>query len=112
MGDLVGHHGAAAAGVLGPAEHARLEEGAVDDQLTPAVEQVEQAGLARGAFERIRRLHRHPRHSPALGGQGVTRAGLGLFLHEQLLARRLPRLRRDDRWCVHGRLSGFAFVLG
>ena len=85
VGDLVGHHGAAPAGVVGPAEHARLEEGAVDDQLTPTVEQVEQAGLARRPLERIRRLHGHPRHSPALGGQGVTGAGLGLFLHEQLL---------------------------
>ena len=28
--------------MVGPAEHAWLEEGAVDDQLTPAVEQVEQ----------------------------------------------------------------------
>src|SRR3954469_15993002 len=33
MGNLVGHHGAAAAGMIGPTEHARLEEGAVDDQL-------------------------------------------------------------------------------
>jgi hypothetical protein len=84
----------------------------IHDQLTPTVEQVEQAHLARRAFERICLLHRHPRHSPALGGQGVTGAGLGLFLHEQLLAGRLPCLRRHDRWCVHGRLSAFPFVLG
>src|SRR5207302_9386626 len=34
VGDLVGHHGAADAGMLGPAGHAGLEEGTVDDQLT------------------------------------------------------------------------------
>jgi hypothetical protein len=31
MGDLIGTQGAAAAGVLGPAEHSRLKEGAVND---------------------------------------------------------------------------------
>src|SRR4029077_20581392 len=45
VSDLVGYHGAADAGMLGPALHAGLEEGAVNDQLTAAVEQVEQAGL-------------------------------------------------------------------
>ena len=48
MRDQVGHHGATPAGVAWPAEHSRLEEGTVDDQLTPPVEQVEQAGLAAG----------------------------------------------------------------
>src|SRR5467141_3621020 len=43
--DLIGAQGAAAAGVLGPAEHSRFEEGAIDDQLTAALEQIEQAGL-------------------------------------------------------------------
>ena len=46
--DLVGHEGAAAAGMLGPAEHAGLEEGAVDDQLAAAFEQIEQAHFALG----------------------------------------------------------------
>jgi hypothetical protein len=40
MSDLVSYHGAANAGMLGPAFHAGLEEGAVDDQLTAAIEQV------------------------------------------------------------------------
>src|SRR6266480_2460983 len=44
--DLVGHHGAAHAGMLGPAFHAGLEERPVDDQLTAALEQVEQAHFA------------------------------------------------------------------
>src|SRR3569832_706228 len=46
MRDLVGHHGAAATGVIGPAEHAGLEEGPVDDQLAAAVEQIGEAGYA------------------------------------------------------------------
>src|SRR6266478_9981913 len=37
VGDLIGAQGAAAAGVLGPAEHPGLEEGAIDDQLTAAL---------------------------------------------------------------------------
>src|SRR4029453_363686 len=89
--------------MVGPAENSWLEEGAVDDQLTPTVEQVEQTGSASRSLERIRRLHAHPRHSSALGGQGITGAGLGLFLHEQLLTGDLPRLRRHDPRCVHRR---------
>ena len=92
MRDLVGHHRAADAGVLGPAVHAGLEEGAVDDQLTAAVEQVEQARPAVGPVERVLLLHGQPRHPPTLGGQRVTGAGQLLLLHEQLLARGLPLL--------------------
>src|SRR5712671_7638124 len=51
VGHLVGTEGAAPAGMLGPAEHAGLEEGAVDDQLTAAVEQIEQAHLTFRPFE-------------------------------------------------------------
>src|SRR5439155_1045834 len=36
--NVVSHHGAADAGMVGPAVHAGFEEGAVDDQLTAAVE--------------------------------------------------------------------------
>src|SRR5207245_11488258 len=38
---LIGAQGAAAAGVLGPAEHSGFEEGAIDDQLTAALEQID-----------------------------------------------------------------------
>jgi hypothetical protein len=61
VGDLIGPQGAAAAGTLGPPEHAGPEECAVDDQLPAAVEQVEQADPALGPVERIRRFHGHPR---------------------------------------------------
>src|SRR5229473_386849 len=97
--DLIGAQGAAAAGVLGPAEHSGFEEGAIDDQLTAALEQIEQAYLALGSVELVLLLHRHPRHPSTLGGQRVTGAGQGLLLHEQLLALRLPLLRRHDRRC-------------
>ena len=109
VGDLVGIEGAAAAGVVGPAEHSRLEEGAVDDQLTAALEQVDEARLALGAFELIRLLHGQPGHPPALGGQRVTGARQGLLLDEKLLARSLPLLRRHNRWRVHDVQS---FLLG
>jgi hypothetical protein len=70
--DLIGAQGAAAAGVLGPAEHPGLEEGAIDDQLTAALEQVEQANLALGSVELVLLVHSQPRHPPAFGGQRVT----------------------------------------
>src|SRR5919198_1840174 len=97
VGDLVGYEGAAAAGMLGPAVHAGLEESAVDDQLTTALEQVEQRHRARRPFELVLLLDCHPRHPPTLGGQRVTGAGQLLLLHEELLARRLPFMRRYDR---------------
>src|SRR5262245_7920623 len=87
--------------MFGPAVHAGLEEGAIDDQLPPAVEQVEQTRLALGPVELVLLLHGLPRHPPTLGGQRVTGAGQLLLLHEQLLARSLPLLRRDDRGCLH-----------
>src|SRR4029077_6559052 len=67
VSDLIGHHGAANAGMLGPAFHAGFEERAVNDQLTAAVEQVEQARLALGSVEFVILLHGQPRHSPTLG---------------------------------------------
>jgi hypothetical protein len=48
-------------GVLRPAEHPGLEEGAIDDQLPATLEQVEQANLALGPFESVRLLDGHPR---------------------------------------------------
>src|SRR5262245_56566385 len=107
VGDLVGHHGAASAGMVGPAEHSWFEEGAVNNQLAPTVEQVGQTGAARRSLERICLRHGHPRHPPTLGGQGITGTGLGLFLYEQLLAGRLPSLWRHDWRSVHGRLCVF-----
>ena len=97
MADLIGAQRATAAGMLGPAEHTGLEEGAIDDQLRAALEQVEQANLALGPVELVLLLHRHPRHPPALSSHCVTGAGQLFLLYKQLLARSLPLLRRDDR---------------
>jgi hypothetical protein len=99
VGDLVGPEGAAAAGVVGPAGDPRLEEGAVDDQLAAAFEQVEEARLALRTFELIRLLNRPPRHPPTLGRQPVPSSGEGLLFHQHLEARGFPRLGRNDRRC-------------
>jgi hypothetical protein len=97
VGDLIGDHGAAAARVLRPAEDPGLEEGPINDQLPAALEEVEQASLALGPIEFVRLLDGHPRHPSAFGGQGVTSVGQGLLLHEKLLVRGCPLLRRHDR---------------
>jgi hypothetical protein len=80
------------AGMLGPPLHAGFEEGAVDDQLTATLEQVEQARFALGSVELVLFLNSQPRHPPTLGRQRVTGAGQLFLLHEQLLKRSLPLL--------------------
>jgi hypothetical protein len=89
VGDLVGQQAAAAARVVGPAEHAGLEEGAVDDQLLTALEQIEQACLALRPVERVALLHRQPRHPPTLRGRRIPSLGQSRLLHQHLLAGRL-----------------------
>ena len=103
--DLISPERAAAASMIGPPEHAGLEEGAVDDQLTPAFEQVEQAHFALRPFELVPLLHRQPRHPAAFGGQRVTRASQGLLFHQELLPRRLPLLLRHDRRHFYSQLA-------
>ena len=93
MSDLVGHERTAATRMFGPAVHTGLEKGAVDDQLTTAVEQVKQARLAFRSVELVRLFHGQPRHPPTLSGQRVARVGHGFLLHKELLARGLPLLR-------------------
>src|SRR6267142_2837718 len=79
--------------------------------LMVALEQIEQAYLALGSVELVLLLHRHPRHPSTLGGQRVTGAGQGLLLHEELLARNLPLLRRHDRRCFHSAFPALHFLL-
>ena len=54
-----------------------VREGAmvVTTGLTAALEQVEQARFAVGAFELVLLFYGHPRHPAPLGGQGVAMAG-------------------------------------
>src|SRR5947207_15110698 len=98
VSDLVSHHRATNTSMLRPAFHAGLEERAINDQLTAAVEQVEQARLALGPIELVLLLHSDPWHPPTLGGQRVTSAGQLFLLHEQFLARTLPLPRRHHFW--------------
>src|SRR6516165_4563701 len=110
VGDLIGAQGAAAAGVVGPAEDAGLEEGTVDNQLAAALEQIEQAYLALGPVELVLLPHRHPRQPPAFSGQRIAGARQGLLLYQEMLACSLPLLRRYDRGCVHGEMSFPVFL--
>src|ERR1700742_545141 len=100
MGDLIGSERAAAAGVVGPAEYAGLEEGAIDNQLPTALEQIEQAYLAAGSLELVLSFHSQPGHAPPFGSEGVTGAVEGLLLGEELLVRSFPLLPRHDRRCL------------
>src|SRR5262245_41482663 len=101
VGDLIGQHGAADARMLRPSPHPGLEESAIDNQLTAALEQIEQAQLPLGAVEHVILLHCHPRHPPPLGGQRVTRASQSFLLCQELLARSPPFLWRDNFRVIH-----------
>src|SRR4030095_16293608 len=101
VADLIGAQGATAAGVIWPAEHAGLEEGAIEDQLPPAIEQVEQANLTLGPVELVLLLHSHPRHPSTLGGQRISRAGERLLFHAKPLPRSLPLLLGHDWRHLH-----------
>ena len=78
--------------MVGPAEHAGLEERAIDDQLAAALEQIEQTRLAVGPDELIGLVDRHPRHPTTLGGERVMGAHYRLLFHEELLTRSVPVL--------------------
>src|SRR6185312_4534829 len=97
MGHLIGAERAAAAGVLGPAEYAGLEEGTIDDRLSAVLAQGVQANCAFWPLEFVRFLYRHPRHPAAFGSERVAGPRQSLFLHEHLLARGLPGFGRNDR---------------
>src|SRR5262245_6285712 len=108
VGNLVGHHGAADAGMLRPPGYAGLEKSAVDNQLPAALEQVEQARSAVRPLELVGLLHREPWHPPTLRRQRVTGATTLLLFHEELLARCLPLLPRH----YFPQLHRFGFLHG
>src|SRR5215204_3501982 len=87
----------------------RPVEGAVDDQLTAALEQVGKRGRPVRALEAVLLLDRHPRHPAALGRERVTGSGVLLLLDEQFLAGGLPLLGGDDGGCVHLAPSSFRY---
>lgn len=100
---VVGEHGAARAalGVLGDL-HSRVQEEAVDDQLSTTVEQVEQAHLARGTFEAIVVLDSDHGQLAALRSERVPRAGQLFLLDQQRLALGVPLcFGHDSGWDGH-----------
>src|ERR671911_382818 len=118
VGDLVRDEGAAHARPLGVriatlrvrvGGDLRPVEGAVDDQLTAALEQVGKRGRPVRALEAVLLLDRHPRHPAALGRERVTGSGVLLLLDEQFLAGGLPLLGGDDGGCVHFAPSSFRY---
>src|SRR5580704_7738520 len=111
VADLIGSERAAAASVVRPAKHARLEECPIHDQLLASLEQIEQAHFALRPFKLVRLLHRHPRHPTPLSRQCISRPREGLLLHEHLLTRSLPGLRRHGWRDTHRGLFAFRFFL-
>ena len=101
VANVVGHQRAADTAVFGPTMNTRVDEGAIDDQLASAMEQIEQAHLALGPLEDVFLIHLCPRHPPAHRGQRITRTSQLLLLDEHLLKRSLPLLRRHNRRCLH-----------
>ena len=107
MGDLVGHHGAAAAGMLGPAEDARLEEGAVDDQLAPPLEQISRLALPAGvsnSYAFVTSIQGIRRRSAAK----ASRARVSAFSFTSSCWRAASQACGDTTGgCLHGGLSAF-----
>src|ERR671921_1102748 len=118
VGDLVSEEGAARARPLGVSVATlrvrvggdlRPVEGAVDDQLTAAFEQVGKRGRPVRTLEAVLLLDRHPRHPAALGRECVTGSGVLLLLDEQFLAGGLPLRGGNDGGCVHFAPSSFRY---
>jgi hypothetical protein len=98
---VVSHQRATDTTVFGPIAGAGFDERAVDDQLPTALEEIEQACLAVGTVEDVVLVHRYPRHSAALCGKCVAGTHQPFLFDEHLPLRRLPLLRRHDRWRAH-----------
>ena len=109
IGNLVGAHGATAAGMIGPAEHSGFEEGPIDNQLTAPLKQIEQAYLSTGSVERVFFVYGHPWHPPAFGGQSVTGMGEGFLFRKELLACSAPLLLRNNRGSDLGQIPMHLF---
>ena len=76
---------------------ARVEHEVVDDELTPALEQVEQPGLTFGAVEDVLLVDLDHRQLAALSVHRVALAGELLLMGQQLLAGHEPLVSRHDR---------------
>ena len=101
VGHLIRHERTADAGMLRPAVHAWFEESAVNDQLTAALEQIEQAHFAFGSVEHVFLFDGLPGHPTPFSCQCIARASERLLLHEETLVRSFPFLRGYDRRHAH-----------
>jgi len=72
--DLICAERAAGAGMFRPTENTGLKKGTIDDQLPPALKQIEQAYLTARSVEIVRSLNGHPWHPAPLCSQRVTGA--------------------------------------
>src|SRR3954452_21340176 len=97
MGELVDDHRAAiAAGLL-----IRPEHEVVDEQLPPALEQVEEGRDAVRSLEFVLLLDPHDRLATALGGEGVALPRHRLLLGQYALVRGVPFILRHDVREIH-----------
>ena len=80
----------------------RVEHEVAEDQLQPALEQVEQARLAVGAGEDVVLLDLDHRHLPALGVERVALPRQLLLLGQQRRARGQPLVSGHDVRKAHG----------
>jgi hypothetical protein len=96
MGHRVSEKRAAGAGSIRPVLDVRGVEEAVNDQLAPPGEQVEEVHLTVGADEAVAAAHGGHRQSPTLGGEPVARLHQRLLFDQQIVAGRLPFVARDD----------------
>jgi hypothetical protein len=86
MAEVVhGHRAPVASLILVGTEHE-----VVDEQLSAALEQIEQGRLAVRALEDVGLVDENPRQPAAVGGERIACARGFLFPGEQLVASRLP----------------------
>jgi hypothetical protein len=73
--DLVGAERATDAGVVGPAVDAGIVEGAIEDELAAAFEEIEQRTLPFRTFEDVLLFDREPGHAAARRSHRIARVG-------------------------------------
>ena len=101
VADAVGQERAGRAALV----RVRVEHEMVDQQLTPALEQLQQAGLAVRALELVLLADLGHRHPAPLSVQCIALPGELFLPGQQLLAGREPLLSGHDRRIVHSHSS-------
>ena len=85
-----------------PCLPAGTEHEVIHDELTAAVEQIDQGHFSVRGIEFVPLLHLFPRQSAPLAAQRIAQASKFLLFVQKLFARRKPFRMRDDGWvnCV------------